>query len=153
MKIYFRAIMAAVLVAATGLASANANHGTAEEAVAMVKKAIAFHKANGMEKTIAEVNNLKGQFVDRDLYVVIYNMNGKNIAHGANPRMVGKDLIDLKDGEGKPFMRERIEIIKTKGKGWQDYKFVNPVSKNIEPKSMYIDKVEDVIFGCGIYKG
>ena len=151
MKNFLRAVMAAVFVLATGVTAA-ADNGTADQAMAMVKKAIAFHKANGMEKTITEVNNVKGQFVDRDLYVVIYDMNGKNVAHGANPRMVGKDLIDMKDGDGKAFMRERIEIAKSKGKGWQDYKFVNPVSKNIESKSMYIEKVGDVIFGCGIYK-
>ena len=129
-----------------------AERGTADEAVAMAKKAIAYIKANGREKAYAEINDRSGQFVDRDLYVVVYDMNGKNLAHGQNPRMVGKDLIDIRDGDGKHYMRERIEIIKAKGKGWQDYKFVDPLTKKIEPKSMYIEKFEDVIIGCGIYK-
>ncbi|SFV01807.1 cache domain-containing protein [Pseudoduganella namucuonensis] len=128
--------------------------GTAEEAVAMVQQVIASIKANGREKTLAEINNTTGgKFRDRDLYITVNDMQGKNLAHGANPKMQGKDLIDMKDADGKPFVRERVELAKTKGKGWQDYKFVNPVSKQIEPKSMYFEKYEDMIINCGIYKG
>jgi signal transduction histidine kinase len=127
-------------------------HGTAKEATAMVQKTIAAMKKNGVEATIAEINKRDGQYKDRDLYVVIYSMDGKNLAH-INPRMVGKDMIELKDADGKYFIKERLEMAKTKGSGWQDYKFVNPESKQIEPKSMYIEKYENVIVACGIYKG
>jgi signal transduction histidine kinase len=129
-----------------------AERGTADEAMAMAKKAIAYLKAHGKDKAFAEINDPRGQFTDRDLYVVVYDLNGKNLAHGQNPRMIGKDLIDIRDGDGKYYMRERIEIAKTKGKGWQDYKFLDPLTKKIEPKSMYVEKVDDVIIGCGIYK-
>ena len=129
-----------------------AEKGTAEEAQKMVQKTIEYMKAHGKEKTIAAVN-AKGQFVDRDLYVVIYDMNGKAVAHAGNTKMVGKDLIENKDVDGKYFVKERIEIAKTKGKGWQDYKFINPAKDNvIEQKSMYIEKFNDLIIGCGIYK-
>ncbi len=128
-----------------------AEGGTAEEAVAMVKSAIAYYKENGKDKAIATIN-ARQQFIDRDLYVVIYDMQGKNLAHGANPRMVNKDLLEMKDVDGKAYMRERIELIKSKGKGWQDYKFNNPVSQKIEPKTMYVERIDDLIFGCGIYK-
>jgi signal transduction histidine kinase len=67
--------------------------------------------------------------------------------------MIGKELIDMRDTDGKYFVKERVEIAKGKGSGWQDYKFMNPVSKKIEPKSMYLQRYEDVIVGCGIYKG
>ena len=92
------------------------------------------------------------RFRDRDLYVTINDLNARNLAHGANPRMQGKDLIDLKDADGKAFMRERLELARKNGKGWQDYKFVNPVTKLIEPKSMYFERYEDLIINCGIYK-
>lgn len=127
-------------------------HGTAKEAVAMVQKTIATMKKNGVEATIADINKRDGSYKDRDLYIVVYDTSGKNLAH-LNPRMVGKDMIELKDGDGKYFIKERIEIAKTKGKGWQDYKFVNPESKLIEPKSMYLEKYENLIVACGIYKG
>ena len=125
--------------------------GTAKEALAMVQKTISAMKKNGVEATITEINKRDGQYKDRDLYVVVYSIDGKNLAH-VNPRMVGKDMIELKDADGKYFIKERLEMAKTKGSGWQDYKFVNPESKQIEPKSMYIEKYENVIVACGIYK-
>jgi signal transduction histidine kinase len=120
----------------------------------MVDKAIAHIKKAGREKAFADFNNKSGPFTDRDLYVVVYNMKGKVLAHGANDKMIGKDVIDLRDNDGKYFVKERVELM-SKGpdaKSWQDYKFMNPVSKQIEPKSMYLRRHEDMIVGCGIYK-
>ncbi|MDC8757188.1 cache domain-containing protein [Janthinobacterium fluminis] len=137
----------------SGASQAASEHGSAAEAVALVHKVIAYMKANGRDKTIAEINDLHStRFRDRDLYVTINDLQAKNLAHGANVKMQGKDLIELKDADGKAFMRERLELAKAKGKGWQDYKFVNPVSKQIEQKSMYFEKYEDMIVNCGIYK-
>ncbi|MFZ6873660.1 cache domain-containing protein [Undibacterium sp. Di27W] len=130
---------------------AAAEHGSANEAKAMVQKAIDAMKKHGVDATIAEINKRDGQYQDRDLYVVVYDMNGKNLAH-LNPKMVGKEMLDLTDVDGKFFIRERIELVKTKGRAWQDYKFVNPTTKQIEPKSMYVEKFENTIVGCGIYK-
>jgi hypothetical protein len=126
--------------------------GTPAQAEAMVKKAVSFIKANGTEKGFAEVSNPKGKFIDRDLYVFVYDMNGKCVAHGANQKMIGKDLSDQKDVDGKAYVKERIEIARTKGKGWQDYKFPNPLSKKIEQKTAYLERFEDYIVGCGAYK-
>jgi signal transduction histidine kinase len=91
-------------------------------------------------------------FVDRDLYIFAYDLSGKCVAHGANQKMIGIDLIGMKDPDGKEYVKERVEIAKMKGKGWQDYKFPNPVTKKIESKSAYIEKADDVIIGCGAYK-
>ena len=135
----------------SGLAGA-ADQGTKDEAVAMVKKAIEYIKANGNEKAFAEISNPKGQFVDRDLYVVVYDMNAKCLAHGQKASMVGKELIDFKDTDGKEYYKERIELMKKQASAWQEYKFMNPVSKEIEPKAMYLERAGDLIVGCGIYK-
>jgi len=129
-----------------------AEFGTAAEAEAMVKKAIQLIKTEGKEKAFAEINNPKGKFVDRDLYIFVYDMDGKCIAHGFNQKMVGKELIEIKDSDGKLYVKERVEIAKTKGKGWQDYKFTDPITKKIEPKSAYVERVENMIVGCGVYK-
>jgi cytochrome c len=140
-----------LLVINTGRADA-ADRGNADEAAALVKKAVAYLKENGKEKAFVEFNNVKGQFVDRNLYIFVYNMSGKNLAHGANPRMVGKDQIEMKDVDGKYIIRSFIELTSAKGSGWVDYKWPNPVTKAIESKSSYVEKVDDVIIGCGIYK-
>ncbi len=129
-----------------------AEKGTKAEAEAMVKKAVAYYKANGKAKALTEFSNPKGQFVDRDLYIFAYDLNGKCVAHGANQKMIGIDLLAMKDPDGKEYVKERVEIAKTKGQGWQDYKFPNPVSKKIEQKAAYLEKVDDVILGCGAYK-
>ena len=126
--------------------------GTKEQAEALVKKAIGEIKASGKAKAFAEISNPHGKFIDKDLYIFVYDMEGKCLAHGFNQKLIGKDLIGMKDPDGKSYVKERIEIIRSKGKGWQDYKFTNPLTKKLESKTAYIEKVEDVIVGCGAYK-
>jgi cytochrome c len=149
-------IFAAMLALGLALPAAaqEKSKGTAAEATAMVDKAIAHIKKVGREKAFADFSSKKAPWVDRDLYVVVYDLKGKVLAHGANEKMIGKDVIDLRDNDGKYFVKERVEMM-SKGpeaKGWQDYKFMNPVSRQIEPKSMYLRRFEDVMVGCGIYK-
>jgi signal transduction histidine kinase len=150
-KRYLAALVVVFMLGLTGMAVA-AENGTPAEAEAMVKKAIAFAKANGKDKAFAEISNSKGQFIDRDLYVFVYDMNGKCVAHGFNQKMIGKDLIEMKDPDGKYYVKERVEIAKTKGKGLQNYKFTNPESKKLDEKTAYIEKYDNYIFGCGAYK-
>jgi signal transduction histidine kinase len=141
----------AVALAFAGTASAG--NATKEEAVAMVKKGVAYVKANGKDKAYAEFSNKKeGKWVDRDLYLVVYGLDGVVHAHGANEKMIGRNLIDLKDIDGKPYVRERVELAKAKGNFWQEYKFTNPVTKKIEPKEMYCEKLDDVVVCGGVYK-
>jgi cytochrome c len=133
-------------------AFAASEFGTADEAVALVKKAVAYLKANGKEKAYKEFDNPTGQFIDRNLYIFVYDMNGVCVAIGNNPRMVGKLLIDLRDPDGVFQVRKFIEVANTKGSGWIDYKWPNPVTKQIQAKSSYVEKADDVIIGAGIYK-
>jgi len=122
------------------------------DAIALVDSAIAFYKANGKDKAFAEINNKQGQFVKGSLYVFIWSPKGVILAHGANEKLIGKDMYPLKDSDGKPFVKEAVEIGNAKGSGWVDYKWPNPVSKKVEAKSTYVKKVDDLIFACGIYK-
>ncbi len=141
-----------LLVLIAGRITFAGEFGTTAEAEALVKKAVQLIKADGRDKAFAEINNPKGKFIDRDLYVFVYDMEGKCVAHGFNSKMIGKDLVEMKDPDGKYFVKERIEICKTKGKGWQDYKFTDPLTKKLEPKSAYVERVENLIVGCGVYK-
>ena len=128
------------------------SRGTAAEATALVQRAAEYLKANGPAKAYAAFNDPAGQFRDRDLYVFVMDLNGKMLSHGANPKLIGKDLTNLKDSDDKLFIKTMLDIAKTKGKGWVDYKWPNPVSKAIEPKSTYVEKTDDLVVGCGIYK-
>ncbi len=148
--------MAAMAVAATAVVAWSGawaqEHASAKEAEAMVKKGVAFVKANGKDKGYAEITSKQSQFKDRDLYLVVYGLDGKVWAHGANEKMVGRNLIDLKDVDGKEFVRERTELGKAKASFWQDYKFTNPVTRKIGEKSMYCERLDDTVVCGGVYK-
>ncbi len=128
--------------------------GTPDEAKALVEKAIGFMKSSGNEKAFKEFSDPKGKFVDRDLYIWVadINANAKCLAHGANAKLIDKELIEFKDSDGKLFISEIVNLAKSKGTGWVDYKWTNPVSKKIEQKSVYFQKVDNLIVVCGIYK-
>jgi signal transduction histidine kinase len=127
------------------------NFATAKEAEAMVAKAA---KAIGADRagTFKEITAKDKKWVDRDLYAVAYDMGGKCLAHGQNEKQVGKDLIDLADADGKEFIKDRVALANSKGKFWQDYKFTDPTTKKVLPKSAYCEKAGDVIVCAGIYK-
>jgi signal transduction histidine kinase len=146
------AALSALSALGAGAAHAAGATATRDEAVAMVKKGVAYLKAHGADKAYAEISNAKGSFVDRDLYLVAYTLDGKCVAHGANPKQVGRDLIELTDIDGKFFVKDRVAMVKAKPAGaWQEYKFTNPVSKKIEPKVMYCEKAGEVAICGGVY--
>lgn len=138
-----------LLLAGAALA---ADQGTQPEAEALVKKAVAYLKANGPEKAAEEFTNGKS-FKDRDLYVVYTEFGGKVLAHGGNPKLVGKNLTGMKDSDGNPFFQMLVDLAKTKGKGWSSsYRFINPTTQKIEAKVMYVEAVGDTYIGVGVYK-
>lgn len=143
--------LCALLLSASAFA---AERASADEAAALVKKAVAYVKANGKDKAFEEFSNPKGQFVDRNLYIFVYDLNGVSLAigNGNSKKMVGKNLLDMRDANGVYLIKKLIEVANTKGKGWVDYKWPNPLNNTIEAKSSYVEKLDDVLIGAGIYK-
>ena len=124
--------------------------GTSEEAKALVAQAIAFYKANGKEKALAEFSKPKGEFVKGDLYIFAFSPKGTIIAHGGDPKLVGQDFTGVQDADGKYFAREFIKI-GLEG-GWVDYRWMNYITNKVEAKTAYLQRIDDVIVGCGAYK-
>lgn len=146
-------IAALVLGAAVaGTSAFAADRATTKEAEAMVKKGVAYVKAHPREKAMADISNKKGEFVDRDLYLTVYTMDGVCLAHGANEKMIGKNNMSMRDMDGKEFFRERFDLAKVKDSFWQDYKFADPLTRKIEPKQMYCERAGDVVVCGGVYK-
>lgn len=145
-------LLIALLAAVVSVSAYAAEFGTAKEAEAMVAKAVAHIKSAGKDKAYADFTGKKAGWVDRDLYVVVYDLNGKVLSHGQNEKQVGKELIGMQDADGKEFVKERVDMAKAKGKFWHDYKFTDPVTKKILPKSMYCEKLDDTAVCSGIYK-
>jgi len=147
--------MAAVMLGAALVATAAFadQRVTPKEAESMVRKAVVYIKATPRDKAMADITDPKGQFVDRELYLTVYKMDGTALAHGMNAKFVGKNMLELRDANGKEHIRERMEMAKTKASFWQDFTFINPVNKKIEPKQMYCERTEDKLVVCGgIYK-
>jgi cytochrome c len=144
-------LLAAAALLALPARADNDKYASPAEAQALVKKAIEFYRKNGRDKSLAEFMKNPGPFIDRDLYMTVYTLQGDALAH-INPKMVGKNMLDLRDGNGKYHIRERMEAAAKGQSGWQDFTFFNPVSKKIEPKAMYWEKYDNLVFACGAYK-
>jgi len=131
-----------------------AQEATPAETEALVKEAITFAKANGKAAAFLEITRTGGRFSRHggELYVFVYDLDGKVLAHGQGAGKVGVNQVKAKDPDGVEFVQDRIRLAKTKGKGWHDYKYMNPKTGQKEPKTSYIEVWDGLIFGAGIYK-
>jgi signal transduction histidine kinase len=128
-----------------------AEHGTEAEVQVLVKRAVAAYKAD-RSKALQSFSDPKGGFVDRDMYVFAQDTHGVILAHGVNPRLVGKDISDIRDLDGKYLVKERIAAAAKKVPWWADYKWPNPVSKEMERKRSYCEMGDAETMICsGIY--
>ncbi|MES2102505.1 MAG: cache domain-containing protein [Pseudomonadota bacterium] len=125
----------------------------ADDAIAIVDKGLAYLQKNGKEALIKEVNSKNPIFIKGDVYLALRALDGTTLAHPINPRVVGKNMIVLPDADGKYYRKEIVEMAKTKGKGWVDYRYNNPDSKELENKATYFVRSGDLILEAGIYKG
>jgi cytochrome c len=142
-------IAALALICGSALAVGGASK---DEAVVMVKKAVAYIKSEGPKTAYPAIDDQSGQFVDRDLYIVVYGLDGMVLAHGADKKRIGTNQMNDKDADGKEFVKERIELAKTHDSFWQSYKFMNPVTKKVEPKQMYCERLEQTVVCGGVYQ-
>ncbi|OYO30969.1 cache domain-containing protein [Janthinobacterium sp. PC23-8] len=141
-----------LLFACAGHASA-AVEPTARDAIAMAERGAAFIRQHGEKEMMKKLSAKDPEFVQGELYVDMRDIKtGIVLAHPINPSIVGKDLTDVPDANGKKYRREIIELAQKQGKGWVDYQYKNPVSGKIEPKTTYILRVNDVVLEAGIYK-
>jgi len=126
---------------------------TLDEAKELANEAATYVKANGREKGIAEIGNPAGKYIKADLYVVINDFNGTCLANPAL-KTAGMNHLELKDSNGKYFIKEMIEIAKTKGSGWCEYYWTNPATKKVQAKKTWVQRVEgtDTYVMCGVYQ-
>ena len=145
------------ILSSISLPVAAAEFGTKDEAVAMVKHVQEMFKTDGADATFKAVSDPSTkEFHDRDLYPFIYFRDGDKkglcVAHGARPALIGKNLLGLKDQDGKYLIQELADVANGPGSGWVDYKWPNPVNNKIEDKSSYVEKMGDYFVGVGVYR-
>jgi len=146
----FRGAVIALLSSVVAFAAAASP--TKEDAQAIVEKASTFAATSGKDQLVAEVNKKDGEFNKGELYVVVYDLNGKLVADPVNKALIGQNNLDKPDAEGKLFRKEFVETAKNQGSGWVDYKFLNPASGKVEPKTSYVKKQGDLVIIAGVYK-
>jgi TRAP-type uncharacterized transport system substrate-binding protein len=151
---YIIGIIVIVLSLMTSTLPPNAaEFGTRDEAIAMVKRVQAKYKKEGYEAVFRAINGGSKEFKDRDLYAFVDDFNGWNRAVGAPVPILGKNIIDIKDQDGKFLVREMIALAQSSGHGWIDYRFMNPATKTVEDKSAYVERLgPDHLVGVGIYR-
>lgn len=147
------AVTVATLGALVSAPSYAADRGTKEEAKAMAEAALAHIKKVGAEQAYKDFTTSKASWTKNDLYVFVMDLTGKMVAHGANEKLVGRDLINLKDSSGKAFVVDMIAVAK-KGSGWVDYEWADPITKKVEGKSSYVQMVPtgSSFVGVGVYR-
>ena len=125
---------------------------TPAEARALLDKAVAHYEKAGRAQALKDFNAAKGPFIDRDLYVFCAGADHKMVAHGADQKQIGVDISTMKDVDGKAFGAEVVKAGGQPGGGSVEYKWTNPVTKQVEAKVSYIRKVGTDICGVGAYK-
>lgn len=146
-------MLSSVLTLGLAVGAHAQERGTKDEAKAMAEAAYKHIEKVGAEKACKDFTNDKANWTKKDLYVMVYDGKGTALAHGANEKLVGKDMSAVKDANGVPIVTGMISLA-AKGGGWFDYDWPDPVTKKILPKSTYARKLPsgDGFIGVGVYK-
>jgi cytochrome c len=145
-------LVAVMLVALT--IGATAEGGKAEAAKALAERAVAHIRAVGRDQAFADFSRPDGGFVDGELYVFCQDVSGIVVAHGGNPKIVGRNMADVRGPDGRLANVEINHLGLTQGSGWLEFQWPNPATKRIELKAAYVLKVDDhTVCGSGYYKG
>ncbi len=144
--------LATLLIGLAFSAGALADEPGKDDAIKMVEKAVGMHQSSGKEKTLAAISQKDGLFHKGELYAFAYDTTGVIVAHPVNAKLIGKNMLEVPDPDGKLYRKAIVETAMAKGTGWVDYKYKNPKSGRVEPKTSYFRRVGDVIYLCGVYK-
>ncbi|MDQ1835196.1 MULTISPECIES: cache domain-containing protein [Massilia] len=142
---------ALVLAGFTVVSSSHAETSQEKAAISLAERAAKHIHAVGIPVACKDFADPTKGYIDGELYVYIQDLKAKMICHPTNARLNGKDLLELKDADDKPFNKEMLEVLKRGRSGWVSYRWVHPVSKTIQPKKTYVMAIDGVMLGVGIY--
>lgn len=123
-----------------------------DDARDLVRKASAYIKANGIDKACVDFADPAKGFRTEYRYVYVHDIGARMICNPGSPRTEGKDMLEVKDMDGKYFNKEMVRLATGPGSGWVEYKWTNPKTQKIQDKKSYIERQGDVIVGSGFYK-
>ena len=133
-----------------GAAGAQGKEPTAQQAKELLKKATAHAKSVGCEKAFAEFSNTKSTFntTYERTYITAGDSNGITLAHGAYPFIVGQNHSDVKDAEGKPFVKMIQENLKKNNYSEVEFKWNDTKAQKIVTRHQITET-----FDCGGSRG
>ena len=113
----------------------------------------AFHDGAGYVANafLRDITDKAKGFFDRDMYVFVLDRNGTYVAFGGNTAKVNTRVQDLPgiDGQG---LLDSIYTQADREPGWVEYDITNPATGKVQTKLSYVQQVDDVYVGCGVYK-
>ena len=145
-----RLVIGALLFFAATAPGMAEERGTPEQAQALADRALLHMQQVGPEAAIKDFNDPKGAYVDRDLFVIVYDPTG-TIMTGI-PALIGKNARSLTDVTGKEFGKEIIDAAHKTDGSWVEYHMTNPVTKKVETKTSYVHRFDEYVVFVGAYK-
>ena len=126
--------------------------GVAPEAVALVERATEYRvQAGSREAFLRGLTVKENNFHDRDMYVFVLDGDGTYLAFGGNPAKVGTRVQDVPGIDGDGLTRDIVSQA-SEGPGWVEYDITNPTTGKVQTKMSFVQQVDGVYLGCGVYK-
>jgi methyl-accepting chemotaxis protein len=126
--------------------------GTADEALALTERAHALVKSQGFAKASEIFHDKHGGFVDRDLYIFVFDRQGVYHVMGADIHKRGTSLFDAAGVDAQRLLDDAWQRC-SQGGGWVEYNIVNPTTGKVRGKSSYVLPLNDeLLIGCGAYR-
>jgi signal transduction histidine kinase len=125
-----------------------------QQNAALVEQAAAaeYVKKVGPDAAIKSFETDKTRWVVKDLSVWVMDAKGVMKYH-ENAKMVGKDLSELKDANGRFFTKEFMAVGAGKSAGSVTYEWAHPQTRKLTTKTAYLQPAgNDVFVGVSVSK-
>ncbi|BDI07867.1 cache domain-containing protein [Sphaerotilus microaerophilus] len=146
-------VLCAAALATLSPAAFAAERGTRDEAKVLSDAVTAHIKKVGIEQAAKDLSTDRAKWTNKDLFAFVQEFSGVMRYH-LNEKMIGKNFLEVKDASGKEFAKEMVTVAKGGKPGWVDYEWAHPVTKKVEDKSAYIQRVPgtELLVGVGFYR-
>ena len=133
------------------VASFKLQQGSAEEASGLVEQALAHRRRTSKDAFLRDLTDPSKSFFDRDMYVFVLDNSGRYVSFGGNPAKVGTRVQDVAGIDGDALLAAIVNQAKLEP-GWVEYDITNPITGKVQTKMSYVQEIDGLYVGCGVYK-